>query len=304
MDKKQKQELTIRYQKAVETFLEKIKKDVNVVAVIISGSLAYDQVWEKSDIDTTIVVRDQALKKESFCLVEDDITINVTVTTRSGFKRFLENLCGGSFLHSYFAKATIVYSTDDSLYEYFEEFKAMGKDDVALSVFFLACELYYCYEKSLKWITVKEDPLYAQYYLLKAAEVIARIEVCLVGEVPTREAIVNAKKIHPEVLAAYYDLAMSHHYSKEEIMEAIHNIDEYLRSHLDIIKKPILTYMSDREMKTVTMITKFFQTESHFIVGMLDYLADLGVIAKVSQTIRLTPKSKPAVEEITYQYIM
>ena len=70
-----------------------------------------------------------------------------------------------------------------------------------------------------------------------------------------------------------------------------------------MIKKPIIDYMSDGEMKTVTMIAKFFNAEGHFIIGILDYLTEKGVIVKVSQTIRITPKSKLAVEEIAYQYV-
>ena len=303
MEQNEKDELTLRYRAATESFIEKIKKDVNVVAVIISGSLAYDQVWEKSDIDSTIVVRDQVLKNDSFCIVEDDITINVSVTTRSGFKRFLESLGGGSFMHSYFAKGNIVYSTDDSLYEYFEEFKKIGRDDLEESIFFMACDLVHCYDKCLKWVKVKEDPLYAQYYLLKAAEAISRIEVCLAGEIPTREAIVKASVINPGLMSIFYKDAMSHHYSTSEILAAIDKMEEYIARHLDILKKPVIKYMSDQEMKTVTMITKYFKTDSHFIIGILDYLADKGVIAKVSQTIKVTPKSKLAVEEIAYQYI-
>lgn len=303
MDQYQKEELTLRFRAATQSFVEKIKNDVNVVAVIIGGSLAYDQVWEKSDIDASIIVRDQALKNDSFCIVEDDITINVSITTRSGFKRFLESLGGGSFMHSYFAKANIVYSTDESLYNYFEEFKRIGQDDLEENVFFLACELVHYHDKCLKWIQVKEDPLYAQYYLLKAAEVISRTEVCLSGEIPTREAIVKASSINPTLMSVFYQDAMSHHYSTAEILVAIDLIEQYIDQHLDIIKKPVIKYMSDQEMKTVTMITKYFKTESHFIIGILDYLADKGVIAKVSQTIKITPKSKLAMEEIAYQYI-
>lgn len=92
MDQIQKNELTQRYRAAADSFIEKIKKDVNVIAVIIGGSLAYDQVWEKSDIDATIIVRDQVLKNDNFCIVEDDITINLYVCTRSSFKRFLETI--------------------------------------------------------------------------------------------------------------------------------------------------------------------------------------------------------------------
>ncbi len=303
MEQNQQEDLTLRYKAAAESFVEKIKCDINVVAVIIGGSLAYDQVWEKSDIDTTVVVRDQVLKNDSFCIVEDDITINVAITTRSGFKRYLESLGGGGFMHSYFAKASIVYSTDDSLYEYFDDFKKVGQDDLEENIFYLACELVYYNEKCLKWIKVKKDSLYAQYYLLKAAEVIARMEVCLSGEIPTREAIVKAAAINPELISIYYQNAMSHHYSRDEILAAIDRIDQYIEQHLDIIKQPLIRYMSDQEMKTVTMITKYFKTESHFIIGILDYLADKGVIAKVSQTIKITPKSRLAVEEIAYQYL-
>lgn len=296
-------ELTRRYQEATDSFISKLKCDPNVIAAILSGSLSYDQVWEKSDIDMTLIVRDQSLKNDSFCLVEDDITINTTIVPRSGFKRFLESLSGGSMLHSYFSKGKIIYSTDESLYEYLDEYKNIGKDDLAQTIMFDACELHYYYEKSMKWLKVKEDRLYAQYYLLKAAEVFARMEVALNGEIPTREAIRKAQLLNPSLISVYYDKAMSYQYSNEEISAAIDQMDRYMEQHLDIIKKPVLDYMSDGEMKTVTMISKYFHIDSHFIIGLLDYLAEKGLIAKVSQTIRITPKSKLAVEEITYQYI-
>lgn len=292
-----------RYQEAADSFVNKVKDDPNVIAIILCGSLAYDQVWEKSDIDTTVVVRDQILKNDSYCILEDDITINVGLVTRSEFKRMLERQNGGSFLHSYYSRGKIVFSTDDSLYEYFEDYRQMGRDDIALSVFFMACELVHCYDKALKWIKVKNDALYSQYYLLKAAEVIARMEVCLSGESPSREAIIKAYQLNPDMITPYYQAAMSHHYSLVEILNAIAGIERYLERHLEVIQAPVLEYMADGEMKTVTMITKYFRSESHFIIGILDYLADKDVILKVSQTIRITPKSKRAVEEVAYQYI-
>jgi predicted nucleotidyltransferase len=304
MEKNLQTEMTIRFQKAADSFVDKVKSDPNVIAIIICGSLAYDQVWEKSDIDMTLVVRDQQLKNDSYCIVEDDITINVALVTRSGFKRYLESIHGGSIMHSYFAKGRILYSTDDSLYEYFEDFKIVGNDDMEVTVFFAACELVHYYDKCSKWLTVKNDPLYAQYYLTKVAEVIARIEVCLSGESPSREAIIKAIVLNNDMIRTYYHEAMSHHYSREEIENAIEKMERYMDQHLEVIKKPVVDYMSDGEMKTVTMITKYFRAQSHFIIGIFDYLADKGVIAKVSQTIRLTPKSRMAVEEIAYQAIL
>ncbi len=292
-----------RYLAATESFVDKVKADPNVIAVIICGSLAYDQVWEKSDIDMTVVIRDQVIKNDSYCIIEDDITINVSIAPRSSFKRFLERSTGGSFIQSYFAKGQIVYSTDDSFNDYFEELRTIGSDDIALNIFYDACNLVHAYEKATKWLQVKKDPIYAQYYLLGAAEYMARIEVTLKGEPPTREVIQQALRINPTLITPYYQNAMSRLYTEEELQSLIHGIDAYLQQHLDVIKQPVLEYMKDQELKTVTMLTKYFHTDGHYLIGIFDYLTEKGVLAKVSQTIRITPRGKKSVEEICYLYL-
>jgi uncharacterized protein len=303
MDNIQQAELKEWFNAAVDSFVSKVKDDPNVIAVIVCGSLAYDVVWEKSDIDMTVVVRDQTLKNTSYSIIEDGILINVALVVRSDFKRWLEKSIGGSFSQSYFSKGKIVYTTDDSLYEYYEEMKAIGRDDIALSAFYLGCELVGIYEKCQKWLIARKDPLYAQYFLLKAAETIARMELCLNGEPSSRESIQKALKLNPEVITPFYQDAMSHHFSEEEVAKAIEKIDRYLEQRLDILKRPVIEFMSDEQIKTSTLISKHFHAESHFIIGIFDYLAEKGVIEKVSQTIRITPKSKLAVEEIGFLYI-
>lgn len=297
MDKKRQEELRIRFNAAVDSFVEKVKGDPNVIAVIVSGSLAYDMIWEKSDIDMDLIVRDQILKNDSYTLIEDGIIINVHITVRSSFKRSLERSIGGSFVQAYLSRGKIVYTTDESLYEFFEDMKTMGNDDIALSAFYMACELVGIYDKCQKWLTAREDPLYAQYYILKAAEVIANIELCLAGITASRESIQKADALNPQLLKTFYHDAMSHHYSPDEVKTAINKIDSYLESKLDILKKPVLDFMSDNEIKTGTLIAKHFHCEAAFLHNMFDYLADKGVIEKVSQTIRITPKSRLAVEE-------
>jgi hypothetical protein len=96
---------------------------------------------------------------------------------------------------------------------------------------------------------------------------------------------------------------MSHHLKEDEISISIERIDKYLEQNLDVLKKPVIEFMSDQQIKTVTLFSKYFHMDGHFLIGILDYLADKGVIEKVSQMIRITPKSKPAVEEIGYLYI-
>lgn len=303
MEDKKQAELKKRYDAAVDSFVSKVRDDPNIIAVIVCGSLAYDKLWEKSDIDMNVVVRDQHIATSSYCIVEDGITINVWVAPRSQFKRGMERNIGGSIAQSYFSKGKIVYTTDESLYEYFEDIKRIGPDDIALCMFYTAGELVATMDKCKKWLIARKDPLYAQYFVLKAADILADMVLCLNGEPTSRQAIQKALAINPELIGPFYQDAMSHHLTEREITKRIELMDGFLAQNLDTIKKPVLEYMSDQELKTITMITKRFHIESHFIIEIFDYLAGKGVIEKVSQTIRITPKGKQAVEEIGYLYI-
>ncbi len=303
MSERTQAELRKRYLAAVDRFVEKVKPDPNVIAVIVSGSLAYDVLWEKSDIDMYVVVRDQQLKNTSYAIIDDGIVINVSLTIRSSFKRDMEGIIGGSFFQSYLAKGNMVYSTDDSLVEAFEDMKLVGKDDIARSAFLITGKLLGEVEKAEKWLTARQDPLYAQYYLLKAAESVAAMELCLAGQPIGRDAIQKALTLNPDAITPFYHEAMSRHLSEEEIKQGIDTLYAYIEQHLDIIQRPVIAFMEDEEIKTSTLIAKHFGTESHFLIHVFEHLADLGVIERVSQTIRITPKGRQNHEELGYLYI-
>jgi hypothetical protein len=150
---------------------------------------------------------------------------------------------------------------------------------------------------------VRGDLLYAQYYLLKAAELIAKMEVCSLGKPPIRESILTVLDTKPELVAPLYSEAMSRRLTEAEIGAAIDGIGLFIDGKLDLLKVPVLDYLADGEIRTVTLLAKHFKLASHFLVNILEYLADKGIIEKVSQTIRITPKSRPSVEEIGYMYI-
>ena len=287
----------------MDAFVEKVKTDPSVIAIIVCGSLAYDLLWEKSDVDLGIVIRDQTVKDSSYTVIEDGIVINVELMTRSGHRRRAEKSIGGSLFHSLYAMGTVVYSSDDSFTEFFEEQKAIGDDDIALSTLLTAGEIIGIVEKAEKCLRVKRDLPNAQYFLLQAAEVVARAELCLAGEPFSRRAIETVLQLHPEAITPFYTEAMSSLLDEAAIEGKIATLRTYLGGLVEVFRKPVLEFMADGEIKTSTVIAKHFGVESHFIIHVFEYLADRGVIERAARTIRPTPRGRPAVEEIGYLYV-
>ena len=161
-------------------------------------------------------------------------------------------------------------------------------------------ELIGTMNKIEKWIVVKNDITYARLYVVKAAETIAKIEVVSNCQVPTREAILQAEAINPGLMSVFYREPMSREMTEQEIRALLKKMDDYIQAHMEHVLNVANEYFGDGEIKTGTMIANHFQTSMHFIYSVLDYLCNRGYMEKISQTIRITPKSKLAVEEVAY----
>lgn len=303
MNEIEQKALKERYQSAIDQFIDKIKDDVNIVAVILGGSLAYDVIWEKSDVDLTVVVRDQQLKHETLSVDEDGITFNIYIACRSSFRRFIEHETGGTFFQSYLAKGKIIYSTEDSFYEFFEDIKQIGEDDRAISALYIASELISTMNKVEKWMIARKDLMYAQYFFIKLAEGIANMELCIHGIPLSRSAIQKATELNPEIMRVFYNDPMSHLLTEEELTKGLKLLEQYLEDKMSLFKKPVVEYLSDQQTKTTSMIAKHFRVDSHIIGDVLEFMWEKGVIEKVTQMVKLTPKSRLSVEEIGYLYI-
>jgi hypothetical protein len=273
---------------------------VNVIAVVIAGSLANDVVWEKSDIDAFVVVRDQKITVPEFCLDADGIVLNMNVQERNSFVRMLE---GGGFINSFMSKAQVMYTTDDSITKMVEQNKAVGKKDAQKSAMIAACDAVYFIEKAEKWLYVKKDYTYCRYYIIKIAESLANLEIWMAGEAPGREALQRAQALNSRLTERFYYYPLSRELTSGELEELLAEADDYLMRNIEYISEPILEYLEDGEIKTLTMFYRHFRAGGHFLVHLLVYLASKGIIDQVSETIRITPKSRPNFEEIAFMSI-
>jgi predicted nucleotidyltransferase len=296
-------DIKARFEAALQSFTDKVKPDPNVRAVILYGSLANDMVWEKSDMDVIVLVREMKLTTNEFCIEEDGLVLNVKLVVEFEFKRHIEGSLGGSASHSFYYHARVVYAKDDSLRDVFERFKHMGRDDQAISVFQYTTWLSSGMEKIEKWLTVKEDPLYAQFWLLKTVETYANMRLVLDGKPNSREAVLKVTEYDAAVMNFLYERPMAGHMTAGEVWEALRFFKRFLTDNLEIIKQPVTAYMTDNEARTVTSLAKHFRMSPHEITHVFDFLEEMGIVARVTVYTRITPKSRDTVEEVAYVYI-
>ena len=296
-------EITARFESALSSFADKIKGDSNILAIILCGSLANDTVWEKSDMDIYVLVREIKTSTKSFCVEEDGIILNVNLQTEFDFKRELGRSIGGGWMFSMFSQARVVYAKDDSLRDLIDEFQQMGLDDRALAFFQSATGLIYYMEKIEKWLTIKDDPLYAQLWVLKATEHYANMRLVLDKKPPSREAVLKVMAYSPESIKHLYERPMQGFMCAEEVWDVLKFYRQFLEDNLDLLKQPAANYMSDGEVRTVTTLVKHFGMSSHDIYHIFDFLEEMGVAARVTENTRISHKSRKTVEEVAFVYL-
>ena len=295
--------VTERFVDALNDFVEKVRPDRSIVAVILSGSLAYDKVWRKSDIDLTVVVRDQTLDVKEFCIVEDDILINASVTTHTDFKRTLSRMRGGEFTHSFFARSKIVYTKDESLYALLEDAQRLGGDDRDFA-FFNGCSfLIGLMEKVEKWLVVRDNLLYAQYYILKIADELASLKLISDGKIPSRESVLRVMDYDPAFIAPFYTAPLTGNMDADAVRACLARANTFLAANTGMLLRTVERFMQPGEIMTTTALSKLMGIPPSAAFHTLEFLTCTDAVEMASETIRMLPKGTKCVEEAGFIYI-
>jgi len=296
-----------KHLKAMYSFVDKVKTDPNVIALLLWGSLSYYEVWEKSNIEFTMMIRDgSAPAAAGYFADEDGFEVNLHLIEVSKFKEEMQKSRAGEFWHSAWSKGTFVYCQDESLVEFFNDARHAGKDDMVLTFISLIDRALYYVLKANKWITVYGNALYAQRFLHSAYVPAADMVLLQHGEEPTRESLLRAMELEPEFMHDIFVIPSTKAMTVDEVRHTLQVYEDYLARHMDWWSKPILHFLEDGEVKTLSHIGRH-SAVGHGYSGIghksLDFLAERGIIGRVTQPSRVFKKSKLTVEEVAYFYI-
>ena len=298
--------------RAIESILDTLEQDMYILAAILTNNLAEDNIWEKTAVHITLILRDGTkFKQKQYQLIEEGVPIRVQLYTRGAYRKMLNRTLQGSTLHSILANSRTLFSKD-SLFSVDGDtnfpvgdpsYLQVGERDMHSQLLNAAANATATLTKAEKWFHLKRDMDYTFLYITYLVRELARIEVLMHGETPRRKVIYQALKHNPDFFkAVFMDLIDK---PKDEAMlgKVLEQIDQYLEDNLKNLFKPLLDFFEESgHERTITDIYTHFGKRQLGFGLACEWLAQKGIIEQFSAPIRLTKDSQTSVEELAYYY--
>ena len=298
--------------RAVESLTETLAQDMYVVAAILTNNLAEDNVWEKTAVHITLILRDGTkFKQKQYQLIEEGIPILVQLHTRGAYKKMLDQTLQGSRLHSILAESRVLFSRDELLSAAGDanftigdpSYLQVGERDKHSQLLNAAAFATTILAKAEKWFHLKQDYNYAFLYLIYLVRQLACIEVLMHGETPRRKVMYQALDHNPEFFNTVFTDLLDKPKDKAMLGDALEQVDMYLEDNLQTLFKPLLDFLEESgEERTITDIYMHFGKRELALELACEWLAQKGVIEQFSAPVRLTKDSQTSVEEPAYYF--
>jgi hypothetical protein len=296
-----------KFAAALESLIEQVKQDRTILAAVLCGSLSHDVVWTKSDIDLVFVtVDDKLAKDDGISLYAEGVNVHAILVPRTGFRRMVDGSVRNSFTHSFLTKGRLLYTHDPTIAALCATLTDIGRRDQQLQLLRAATHALGPIDKAHKWFVTRGDLDYASLWILYAATPLAQMEVIGAGLLADREVIPQAAKLNPVLFKTIYTDLLNTRATRQRVQAALDAVDGYVLRHAPQVFRPILEYLEEAgEARSCREIEEYFAR--NFDVGGVtvacEYLADQGLIGKVSTPARLTRKSNVQVQELAFFYI-
>ena len=298
---------TRSFSEALDRLVDQVKQDRAVLAAILCGSLSHDRVWAKSDIDLVLVTaEDRKLDEAGFSLNADGVNVHALLISRTEFRQLVEGSVANSFMHSFLAKGRLLYTHDHSIAALCERLQVIGERDVRLQLLRAATHALPPVYKAHKFLLTRGDLDYTALWILYAATPLAQIEVIGARQLADREVIPQALALNPAFFKTIYVDLLNAKKTRKSVETALSAVDSYLADRTQTLFAPVLEHLRDvGEARSCREIEDHFvrNFDVHGVTTACEYLADQGLIGKVSVTARLTKKSSASVEELAFVHL-
>lgn len=293
-----------KFTEALDALVEQVREDRSVLAAILCGSLSYDTVWAKSDIDLALVtIDDRKVETGGLSLYADGVNVHAFLIPRSEFRKTVEGSLANSFMHSLLAKGRLLYSHDQTIADLCTRLQQIGERDTQVQLLRAATSALLPIYKAHKFFSTRGDLDYTALWILSAATPLAQVEVIGARLLADREVILQAMKLNPAFFKTIYSDMLNARKTRKNVQAALDAIDNYVAERAEKLFALVIEHLREvGEARSCTEIEDHFKRNYNIegVTTACEYLADQGIIGKVSTPVRLTKKSNVEVQELAF----
>jgi hypothetical protein len=302
-----------RFQTALDLFLERVRKDPNLLAAVLVGSLTEKTIWRKDAIGLWLIEKDGVTKRlradgeESRLfrtLVEEGVNLHVELIPRTRFKRMVEGSARTAFRYSFFSRRTLIYSSDPALVKWFEEADILARKDQERELCIATTWLIHSLRHAQRLLTDEKDLDLTFQELLCCAHSVAAAEVIAAGEVHEELIVIRALQLAPAVMEDLYVDLLKGSRSGSRLGKKLAGFEAYLESHAEARLQPVLRYLKkEKRLVPLSELSDYFAHSQLFpwhLESACEWLETKGRIGKFSAPFALTKLSRVEVEEPAY----
>lgn len=293
-----------KFTEALDALVEQVKEDRSVLATILCGSLSYDTVWAKSDIDLAMVtIDDRKVETGGMSLYADGVNVHAFLIPRSEFRKTVEGSLANSFMHSLLAKGRLLYSHDQTIADLCARLQQIGERDTQIQLLRAATSALLPIYKAHKFFSTRRDLDYTALWILYAATPLAQVEVIGARLLADREVILQAMKLNPIIFKTIYSDLLNARKTRKNVQAALDAVDNYVAERAEKLFALVIEHLREvGEARSCTEIEDHFKRNYNLegVTTACEYLADQGIIGKVSTPVRLTKKSNLDVQELAF----
>jgi hypothetical protein len=296
-----------KFTEALDALIEQVKEDRSVLAAILCGSLSYDLVWAKSDIDLALVtIDDKQVEQGGLALYADGVNVHTFLIPRAEFRKTVEGSVHNSFMHSLLAKGRLLYTHDETIAELCARLAEIGERDTQTQLLRAATHALPAIYKAHKWFVTRGDLDYTALWILYAATPLAQVEVFGARLLADREVIPQAMKLNPAFFKTIYVALLNAKKTRKSVQAALAAIDRYVAERAVTLFGPVLDHLREvGEARSCSEIEDHFKRNFDVsgVTTACEYLADQGLIGKAATPVRLTKKSNIEVQELAFFHL-
>ena len=293
-----------RFHTALESLVTQVRSDRSILAVILCGSLSHDTVWAGSDIDLALVtVDDKKVEQRSLALNADGVNVHAMLIPRARFRAIVEGSLHSSFMHALLAKARLLYTHDETIADLCSALGTLGARDRRIQLLHAATHVLPPLAKAHKWFLTRGDLNYTALWILYAATPLAEVEVLTAGLIADREVIPQALALNPPFFSTIYTNLLNTAKTRTDVQAALDATDAFVAERALDLFAPVVDHLREAgEARSASEIDNHF-IRHYGVEGVTtacEYLADQGIIGKVSTPVRLTRRSNVDVQELAF----